>query len=154
MSDSLQPHGLQHTRLLCSPLSPGVCSNSCPLSQWCYLTISSSVASFSFYHQSFPASGSFPYLSQFVASSGQNITASATALPMNIQDWFPLGLTGLIYLQSKGLSIESSPTPQFKSINPSVVSLPYGPTLTPVHDHRKNHSFHYMDLCQHTSTLE
>ena len=151
MSDSLQPHGLQHTRLLCSPLSPGVCSNSCPLSQWCYLTISSSVASFSFYHQSFPASGSFPYLSQFVASSGQNITASATALPMNIQDWFPLGLTGLIYLQSKGLSRIFS---NIKSIIFFAFSLLYGPTLTSVHNYWENHSFHYMDLCQHTSTLE
>ena len=126
MSDSLRPYGLQHTRLLCSPLSPGVCSNSYPLSQWCYLTMSSSVAPFSFCLQSFPASGSFPYLSQFFASGGQSIGASATVLPMNIQDWFPLGLTGLIYLQSKELSRIFSNTTvqkhQFFCIQPSLWS--------------------------------
>ena len=126
MSDSLQPYGLQHTRLLCSPLSPGVCSNSYPLSQWCYLTMSSSVAPFSFCLQSFPASGSFPYLSQFFASGGQSIGALATVLPMNIQDWFPLGLTGLIYLQSKELSRIFSNTTvqkhQFFCIQPSLWS--------------------------------
>ena len=97
-------HGLQHTRLLCLPLSPRVCSNSCPLSQWCHLTISSSATPFSFCLWSFPASGSFP-MNQLFISGGQNIGASASApiLPMNIQDWFPLGLTGLILL-SKGLS--------------------------------------------------
>ena len=96
----------------------------------------------------------FPSIRVFSNESARRIStgdsASASVLPMNIQGWFPLGWTGLI-LQSKGLSIESSPTPQFKSINPSVVSLPYGPTLTPVHDHRKNHSFHYMDLCQQSN---
>ena len=99
LSDSLWPHGLQHDKLLCPPLSSRVCLNSCPLSQ---LTISSSVISFSSCLQSFPASESFP-MSQLFASSGQSIGASASAsvLPMNIQDWFPLGLTGLI-LQSKG----------------------------------------------------
>ena len=103
LSDSLGPHGLQHFRLPCPSLSPEVCSNSCPLNWWCYLTISSSVALFSC-PQSFPASGSFP-VSQLFASGGQTIGASASAsvLPMNIQDWFPLGLTGLI-LKSKGLS--------------------------------------------------
>ena len=99
------PHGLQHVRLPCPSLSSRVCSNSCPLSQWCYLTISFSAAPFSFCLQSFPASGSFP-MSQFFTSNGQSIGASASAsvLPMNIQGWFPLGLTGLISLQSKGLS--------------------------------------------------
>ena len=82
---------------------PGVCSNSCPLSWWCYLTISSSAIPFSFCLQSFPASGSFP-MSQFFSSCGQPIVASASALPMHIQGWFLLGLTGLISLQSKGLS--------------------------------------------------
>ena len=104
VSDSLQPHGLQHTRLLHLSLSPGVCSNSCPLSWWCHPTISSSVEPFSSCLQSFPASGSFP-MSQFFTPGGQIIGASASAsiLPMNIQDWFPLGSTGLISLQSKHL---------------------------------------------------
>ena len=105
MSDSLQPHGLQRTRLLCPSLSPGVCSNSCPLSQWDLSTISSSVIPFSSCLQSFPASESF-LMSHLFASSGQSIGASALAsvLPMTIQDWFPLGLPGLISLQSKWLS--------------------------------------------------
>ena len=105
MSNFLQPHGLQHIRLSCPSLSPRVCSNSCPLSWWCHPTISSSVAPFSSSHQSFPASGSFP-MGQFFTSGGQNIGASASAsvLPMNIQGWFPLALTNLISLQSKGFS--------------------------------------------------
>ena len=97
MSNSLQPHGLQHGRLPCPSPTPGVCSNSCPLSRWCHPTSSSSVVPFSWL-QSFPASGSFP-MSQFLASGGQSIGASASAsvLPMNIQDWFPLGFTSLIF---------------------------------------------------------
>ena len=102
MSNSLQPNRLQHTRLHCPP-SPGACSNSCALSQWCHSTISSSVVPFSSCLQSFPASGSF-LMSHLFASGGQSIGVSASILPMNIQDWFPLGLTGLISLQSKGLS--------------------------------------------------
>ena len=105
MSDSLQSHGLQHARLPCPPLSPWVCWSSCPLSWCCYLTISTSAALFSFCLQSFPASGSFP-LSWLSVSAGQSIGASASAsvILMNIQGCFPLGLTGLISLQSKGLS--------------------------------------------------
>ena len=103
MSNSLWTHGLQHTRLPCPSPTPGACSNSCPLSRWCHPTISSSVILFSSCHQSFPASGSFP-MNWLFASGGQNIGASASVLPMNIQDWFPLGLTGLISVQSKGLS--------------------------------------------------
>ena len=104
LSDSLRPHESQHARPPCPSPTPGACSNSCPLSRWCYTTISSSVAPFSSCLQSFPASGSFP-VSQF-ASCGQSIgvSASASVLPMNIQDWYPLGLTGLISLQSKELS--------------------------------------------------
>ena len=104
MSDSLWPHGLQHTRLPCPSPTSGACSNWCPLRWWCHLTISSSVNPFPSYLQSFPASGSFP-MSQFFTLGGQSIGASASSsvLPMNIQDWFPLRLTGLI-LQSKGLS--------------------------------------------------
>ena len=105
MSDSLWPHGLQHARLLCPSPTPGACSNSCPLSQWCHPTISSSVIPFSSCLQSFPGSRSFP-MSQFFEAGGQSIgvSASASALPRNISDWFPLGMTGWISLQSKGLS--------------------------------------------------
>ena len=105
VSDSLRPHGLQHIRLPCPSPTPGACSNSCPSSQWCQPSISSSVIPFSSCLQSFPASGSFP-VSQFFSSGGQSIGASASAsvLPMNIQDWFPLGRTGCISLQFKGLS--------------------------------------------------
>ena len=103
VSDSLRPHWLQHTRLPCTSLSPKVCSNSCSLSRWCHPTISSSVIPFPSCFQSFPASGSFP-MSQPFASGGQSIGASASVLPMNTQGSFPLGLTGLISLKSKGLS--------------------------------------------------
>ena len=102
---ALWPHGLQHTRLPCPSPTPRACSNSCPLSWWCHPTISSSVVPFSSCLQSFPASGSFP-MNQFFTLGGQSIGASASAsvLPMSIQDWFPLGWTGWISLQSKGLS--------------------------------------------------
>ena len=111
MSNSLWPHGLQHARLPCPSPTPEVYSNSCPLSQWCYSTISFSVVPFFSCLQSFPASGSFP-VSQFFASGGQSIgvSASTSVLPMNIQNWFPLGLTGWISLQSKGLWKVSSNT--------------------------------------------
>ena len=102
VSSSLHPHGLQHTQLPCPSPVPGVYSNSCPLSQWCHPTISCSVIPFSSCLQSCPASGSFP-MSQFFALAGQSIGASASVLPVNIQDWFPLGLTGLTSLQFKGL---------------------------------------------------
>ena len=104
LSDFLQPHGLQHPRLLCPLPSPGAYSNSCPLSRWCHTNILSSVISFSSYLQSFLASRAF-LVSQFFASGGQSIGASVLAivLPMNIQDCFPLGLIGCISLQSKGL---------------------------------------------------
>ena len=104
MSDSLQPRGLQHTRLPCPSPTSGARSNSCSSSRWCHPTISSSVIPFSSCLQSFPAPGSFPR-SQFFTSGGQSIgvSASASVLPMNIQDWFPLRMTGLISLQSKGL---------------------------------------------------
>ena len=206
MSDSLRPHGLQHTRPPCPLPTPGVYSNSCPLNWWCHPTISSSVVPFSSLLQSFPASGSFP-MSQLFVSGGQSIgvSASASVLPMNIQGWFPLGFTDLILL-SKGLSTIFSSTTvwkhQFFSIQPSlwsnfhictwggqstgvsalasvlpkttqdwspleywldllavqktpksllqchsksmhslVLSFPYSPTLTSIHDYWKNHSF-------------
>ena len=105
MSDSLQPHEPQHARPPWPSPTPGVHPNSCPLSQWCHPTISFSVVSFSSCPQSCPASGSYP-MSQFFTSGGKSIgvSTSVSVLPMNIQDWFPLGLTGLISVQSKGLS--------------------------------------------------
>ena len=105
LSDSLRPHGLQHTRAPCRSQTPGVYPNSCPLSQWCHPTISSSVVPFSFCLQSFLASRSFQ-MSQLFASGGQSIgtSASRSVLPMNIQTWSPLGWTGWISLLSKGLS--------------------------------------------------
>ena len=100
MAKSLRPHGLQHARFLCLSPTPGACSNSCPWSRWCHPTISPSVVLFA-YLQSFPASGSF-LISHLFTLGDQSIGASV--LPMNIQDWFPSGLTGLTSLQSKGLS--------------------------------------------------
>ena len=147
MSSSLWPHELQHARLPCPSLSPGVCSDSCPLSQWCHPTISSSVAPFSSCPQSFPASGSFS-VSQLFTSGGQNIGASALAsvLPVNIQDRFPLGLTGLTTLLSKKFSRVFSRTTIWKhqlfSAQPSLQSNS--------HIHiwlLENHSFDYMDFC-------
>ena len=105
VSNSLRPHEPQHARPPCPSPTPRVYPNSCPLSRWCHPTISPSVVSFSSCPQSFPASGSFP-MSQFFASGGQSIgvSASASVLPMNTQDWFPSEWTGWISLQSKGLS--------------------------------------------------
>ena len=127
VSNSLRPHGLQHARPPCPSPTPGAHSNSCPLSRWCHSTISSSVVPFSFCLQSFPASGSFP-MSQFFTSGGQSVgvSASASVLPMNTQDRFPIGWTSLISLQSKGLSRVFSNTTvqkhQFFSPQPSLCS--------------------------------
>ena len=139
MSDSLRPHGLQHVRLPCPSPMPGAYSNSCPLSWCCHPTISFSVIPLSSYIQSFPASGSFQ-MSQFFASGGQTtgVSASASVLPMNIQDWSPLGWTGWISLQSKRFSRVFSNTTvqkhQFFGTQPSSQSV------TSIHDHWKNHS--------------
>ena len=143
---TLRPGELQHARLFCPPLSPRACSNSSPLTRWRHPTISSSVTCFSFCLQSFPASGAFP-VSWLYTSGGQSIGASASTsvLPVNTQDWFPLGWTGLIFLHSKGLSRIFS-RPQFKSINSLVLSLLYGPTLTSIHHYWKNHNFGYAHL--------
>ena len=130
MPDSLRPHRLQHTRLPCLSPAPGAYSNSCPLSQWCRPTISSSVVPFSSCLQSVPAAGSFP-MSQFFTSGGQSIgvaaSSSASVLPMNIQDWFSLGLTAWISLLSKGLSRVFSSTAvqkhQFFGAQPSLWSI-------------------------------
>ena len=130
MSDSFQSHRLQHARPPCPSPTFRVYSNSCPLSRWCHPTISSSVVPFSSCLLSFPASGSFP-MSQFFASGGQSIrvSASASILPMNIQDWFPLGWTGWVSLQSKGLSRVFSNTTvekhHFFSAQLSLLSHPY-----------------------------
>ena len=137
VSDSWRPHGLQHARIPYPSPTPEACSNSHPSSRWCHPTISSSVAPFSSYLQSFPASGFFPS-SQFLASGSQSIgvAPSASVLSMNVEDRFPLGLTGWISLQSKGLSRVFSnttvPKHQF-----SVPSFLYGPTLTSIHDYWK-----------------
>ena len=139
MSDSLRPHGLQHARLPCPSPSHGVCSNSYPLSWRCHATISSSVVPNS-YLQSFPASGSF-LVSRLFASGGQSIGASASgSVLLNIQDWSPLRLTGLISLQTMGLSrVFSSPRVQkhrFFGLQPSLWSSSH------IHNYyRKNHSF-------------
>ena len=117
----LWPHKLQHTRPPCPSSTPRAYPNSCPLSQWCHPTISSSVIPFFSCPQSFPESGSFP-MSQLFLSDGQStgVSASASVIPMTIQSWFPLGLTGLISLQTKGLSRVFS-TPQFESTRSSAV---------------------------------
>ena len=127
MPNSLRPHELQHARLPCSSPTPRAYSNSCPLHQWSHPTISSSVVPFSSRLQSFPASGSFP-MSQLFTSGCQSIglSASASVLPMNIQDWYPVGLTGLISLQFKGLTRVFSSTTiqkcQFFDAQPSLWS--------------------------------
>ena len=128
LSDSLRPHGLQHARPPCLSPTPGVYSNSCALSQWCHPTISSSVTPFSSRLQSFPASGSFP-MSQLFTSGGQSIgiPALTSVLPMNIQDWSPLGWTGWISLQSTGLSTVFSNTTVQKEGKAARVFLSCGP---------------------------
>ena len=138
MSDSLCPHESQHARPPCPSPTPGVHSDSCPSSRQCHPTVSSSVILFSSCLQSFPASGSFP-MSRSFTSGGQSIEVA-----------FPLVLTSWISLQSKD-SQESSPTPQFKSINSSALSFLYSPTLTSIHDYWKKHSFGYTDLCQQSN---
>ena len=138
MSDSLWPHGLQHAWPPCPSPTPGTDSKSCQSREWCHPTISSSVIPFSSCFQSFSASGSFQ-MSQFFASVGQSIRASASpsVLPMNIQDWLPLGWTGWISSKSKGLSRV------FSSTTASILqwSAFVSPTLTSIHDHWKNHSY-------------
>ena len=139
--DSLRPHGLQHIRPPSPSPTPRVHPNPCPSSRWYHPAISSSVVPFSSCPQAFPASGSFP-ISQ-LAWVGQSIgvSASTSVLPMNTQDWSPLRWAGWISLQgSPGDSQKSLPTPQFKSINSSVLSFLYSPTLTSIHDYWKNQS--------------
>ena len=143
VSDSLRPHESQHARPPCPSPTPRVHSDSHPSSQWCHPAISSSVIPFSSCPQSLPASESFP-MSQLFAWGVQStgVSASASSLAKKSQGWSPSEWTGWISLQSKESckSQESSPTPQFKSINSSVLSLLHSPTLTSIHDHWKNHS--------------
>ena len=148
MCDSFGLHGLQHARSPCPSPTPGACSNSCPSSRWCHPANLSSVVSFSSCLQSFPASVFFQ------GSIGQSTGASATAsvLPMTIQDWFPLGWTGWISLQFKGLSrVFANTTVQrhwfFGTQLSSALSFLHSPTLISIRDCWKNHSFNYMDLC-------
>ena len=140
-SDSLWPHEPQHARPPCPSLTPGVHSNSCRLSQWCLPAISSSVIPFSSCPESLPASESFP-IRQLFTRGGRSIGVSALAsvLPMNTQDWSLLEWTGVGSPCSPRDSQESSPTPQFKSINSSVLSFLHSKTLMSIHDHWKNHS--------------
>ena len=142
VSESLRPHELQHTKPLCPSSNPGVYPNSCPLSWWCHPAIPSSVVPFSFHPQSFPASGSFQ-MSQLFTLGGQSIgvSASTSVPPMNAQDWSPLGWTGWVFSQSKGLSrVFSNTTVQKHQVNSLALSLLYSPTLTSIHDYWKNHS--------------
>ena len=148
VSNSLGHHGLQHARLSCPSPTPRACSDSCPSSQWCHPTISSSAVPFSSCLQSFPASGSFP-MSQFFTSGGQSIgvSASASVPPMYSQDWSPLELTGLISLQSKGLSrVFFNTTVQKHQFFGAQLSLWSNSHI--IHDNWKNHSFDQMDLCR------
>ena len=140
VSNSLRPHESHHTRPPWPPPTPGAYSNSCPSSWWCHPAISSSVVPFSSCPQSFPASGTFP-ISQLFVWGGQStgVSTSESVLPMNIQDWFPLGWTGCISLQSKGLSrVFSNTTVQKHQF--FCAQLLYSPTLTSIHDRWKNHS--------------
>ena len=143
MSKSLWPHGLHHASLPCPSPPPVASSNSCPSHWWCHPTISLSVVTFSSHLQSFPVSGSFP-TSWFFASGDQSIGVLASTL--SFQWILPLGWTGWISLPARD-SQDSSPTPQFKSINSSVLGFIYSPILTSIHDYWKNHSFDHMDLC-------
>ena len=149
MSDSLQPHGLQHTRLPCPLPSPEVCSNSCSLSWWCHPTILSSIIRFLSCFLSFLASGSFP--TSWLFSSGQSLSFSIrpsseySGLTFFRIDWFDL-------LAVQGTLKSLSPTPQFKKA--SFFSLLYCPTLTVMHDYRKNHSFDYSVLCQQSDVSD
>ena len=146
VSDSSRTHEPQHVRSPCPSPTPIVHPNSCPMSQWCHRTISSSTIPFSSNPQSFSASGSFQ-MSQLFTLGDQSIgvSASTSVLPMNTQDWSPLGWPGWISLQSKGLSrVFSNTTDQKHQI---FCAQLYSPTLTPLHDQWKNHSLDQTDLC-------
>ena len=151
VSYSLRPHESQHTRPPCPSPTPRGYSNSCPSSRWCHPAISSSVVPFFLCPQSLPASRSFP-MSHLFAWGGYStgVSASASVPPMNTQDWSPLGWTGWSPCSPRD-SQESSPTPQFKSTNFSALRFLYSSTLTPKHDHWKNHSLDQTDFCWQSS---
>ena len=151
MSSSLGPHGLQHTKLPCPLPSPRACSNSCPSSWWCHTTISISVTPFSSHLQPFAASVSFPKSLFFRIWWPKYWSFSFSIIPaMNIQDWFPLGLSSWISLQSKGVSrVFSNTTVQKHQF--FGLSFLDTPILTWVDDYWKSHSFDYMDLCQQSN---
>ena len=138
ISDSLQPHGLQHARPPCPSPTPRVYSNSCPLSRWCHPTISYLVVPFSSHLQSFPALGSFP-MNQFFASGGSKYWSFSIS-PSNEYSGLISFRMDWVDLPAVQDSQESSPIPQFKSINSSALSFLYSPTLTSIHDYWKNHS--------------
>ena len=146
VSNFLRPHESQHARPPCPSPTPGIYSNSCPWSRWCHPAISSSVIPFSSCPQPLPSSGSFP-MSQLFAWGGQRIgvSASTSVIPMNTQDLSPSGWTGWTPCSPRD-SQDSSPTPQFKSINFLALSSLHSPTLTSIHDHWKNHSLDQTDL--------
>ena len=149
LSYSMRPHRLQHARPPCPSPSPRVCRSSCPLNRWCHPTISSFVTPFSFFLQCLPASGSFP-MNRLFASGGQRFGASASVLPMHIQGWYPLGLSSLISLLSKGLSGVFSSTTVWRHRFLALCLL-YGPGLITVRDHWEDHSLDYTDLCQQSN---
>ena len=151
MSNSLRPHRLHYARPPCPSTSPRVCPNSYSLHWWCYTAISSSDALFSFCPQSFPAPGTFP-MSCLIASDDQNTGAlnSASVLPVIIQGWSPLILTGLISLLSKGLSRVFSSTTVWGTSS-LAFSLLYSSALTIIREHWEDHSLDYTDLCQQSN---
>ena len=154
MYNSLWPHGLQQARLPCPSAYPRVCPSSCPLHQWCHPGISASDALFSFCPWSFPASRTLS-IRQMFAPDDQNTGASASAsvLPMSIQGWFPLRLTGLISLQSRGLLgvFSSNPVQRHQFFNSLAFCLLYHPVLITVHDHWEDYSLDYMELCRQSN---
>jgi len=146
VSDFSRSHGLQHTRLPCPSPSPVVCPSSCPLNQWCHSTVSSSVALFSCL-QSFQHQGIFQWFS--CLHQVPRVLELQLQPPVNVQSWFPLGLTGLISLLSKGLTIHlSHPSTTIQKHQLFGTQLLYNPTLTSIHDYWNKHNFDYMDLCQ------
>ena len=152
MSNSLQPYGLQHARLFSPSSSPRACSHLCPLSWWCHPTISSSVIPFSSCFQSFQLQSLFQWVSSSLTDGWSIPLLQHQSFQLNIQDLFPLGLTRLISMLSRGLSRVFSSTP-FGDISCLVLKLFYCPALTSIHDCWKNHSFDYMDICQQVMSL-
>ena len=155
VSDSSPPHELQHARLSCLSLSTGVCLNFCPLSWWHHPAISSSVAPFSSFPQSFPASGSFAVSQLCIIRCPKYWSFRFSIIPSNEYSWLIAFRMDWIELTAVQEALKSllSPVPQFERINSSVLRLLYGPTLMSIHDYWKNHSFDYVDLCWQVMSL-